>query len=189
MKENPITIGFDDATFELHSESKYTQLIGVICQGTRIINAVRDEILIDGDDATEKLIGLVKKNEKHVQYILTHSITFGGFNLINLETIYSKLQKPIIAITEKEVDFDSVKKALLEKFPHTYRNKIDCILSAGNLYETEIKTSGGLSKVWFHCKGFDINDVEKLLTKVCIDSKLPESLRLAHIIGRLFSQI
>ncbi|MFX0038253.1 MAG: DUF99 family protein [Promethearchaeota archaeon] len=186
MKENPITIGFDDASFELHSENKYTQLIGVICQGTRMVSVIRDDIKIDGDDATEKLINLVKKNEKHVQYIITHSITFGGFNLINLNQIYNILQKPIIALTEKEVDFDSVRNALLQKFPSTYKNKMNCILDAGNLYEAEISTSGGLSKIYFHCKGIDINEVELLLTKVCIDSKLPESVRLAHLIGKLF---
>jgi endonuclease V-like protein UPF0215 family len=186
MKDNPITIGFDDASFDLHSNSKYTQLIGVICQGTRMVSAIRDEITIDGDDATKKLIKLIKSNEKHVQYIITHSITFGGFNLVNLESIYSIVQKPIIAITEKEVDFDSVKKALQEKFPSKYSKKLHCILGAGNLYETEINTSGGLAKVYFHCKGIDINDVELLLSKVCIDSKLPEPVRLAHIIGKLF---
>jgi endonuclease V-like protein UPF0215 family len=186
MKDNPISIGFDDATFELHSESKYTQLIGVICQGTRMVGVIRDEIEIDGDDATEKLIGLVKKNQKHIQYIITHSITFGGFNLVNLHQIYSEIQKPIIAITEKKVDFNSVRHALLENFPITYRKKFNCIIGAGNLYETEINTSGGLSKVYFHCKGIDINDVELLLSKVCIDSKLPEPVRLAHLIGKIF---
>ncbi len=186
MKDNPITIGFDDASFEFHSESKYTQLIGVICQGTRMVSVMRDEIIIDGDDATEKIIRLVKKNEKHVQYVITHTITFGGFNLININKIYSEIQKPIIAITEREVDFDSVKNALKHKFPDTFKNKMRCIVDAGNLYETEINTAGGFSKVYFHCKGINIKDVESLLEKVCIDSKLPESVRLAHLIGKLF---
>jgi endonuclease V-like protein UPF0215 family len=65
-------------------------------------------------------------------------------------------------------------------------NKINCILDAGNLYETEIQTAGGSSKIYFHCMGIDIEDVESLLTKVCIDSKLPESVRLAHLIGKIF---
>ncbi len=186
MKDNPISIGFDDASFELHSESKFTQLIGVVCQGTRMVSVIRDEINIDGYDATEKLINLVKKNRKHIQYVLTHSITFGGFNLVNLRQIYSEIQKPIIAITEKEVDFDSVKKALVHKFPKTYTKKMRCIVDAGNLYETEVTTAGGFSKVYFHCKGIEIRDVEDLLKKVCIDSKLPESVRLAHLIGKLF---
>ncbi|MFX1327951.1 MAG: DUF99 family protein [Promethearchaeota archaeon] len=185
MKDNPITIGFDDAPFDFHSEKKYTHLIGVVCQGTRVVNVIRDKITIDGNDATEKLIKLVKHNEKHVQYIITHTITFGGFNLINLNEIYSNIEKPIIAITEREVDFDSVKKALIQKYPDSYKNKFKHIIDAGNLYETEIKTAGGLSKLFFHCKGIPIEEVELLLEKVCIDSKLPESVRIAHLIGKI----
>ncbi|MFW9998844.1 MAG: DUF99 family protein [Candidatus Hodarchaeota archaeon] len=186
MKDNPITIGFDDANFDFQSEIKYTQLIGVICQGTRMVSVLRDKIMIDGDDATETLINLAKKNEKHLQYILTHTITFGGFNLINLEKINSEIQKPIIAITEREVDIDIVTKALKSKFPKTYKNKFRCIIDAGNLYETEIITAGGMSKLFFHCKGIEIKEVESLLKKICIDSKLPESVRMAHLIGKLF---
>ena len=186
MKENPISIGFDDATFELHSEIKYTQLIGVICQGTRMVGVTRDKIMIDGDDATEKLIKMVRQNEQQVQYILTHSITFGGFNLINLSEIFSEIQMPIISITEREVDLDSVKNALISKFPNTYRKKLRTIAKAGNLYETELNTAGGISKIYFHCEGIKLKEVESLLKKICIDSKLPESVRIAHLIGKIF---
>ncbi|MFX1571018.1 MAG: DUF99 family protein [Promethearchaeota archaeon] len=186
MKDNPISIGFDDATFELHSQKRYTQLIGVICQGTRMVGVIRDKIIIDGDDATEKLLKMVKQNEKQVQYILTHSITFGGFNLVNLSKLYSEIQKPIISITEREVDIDSVTKALISKFPNTYKSKLRIIIKAGNLYETEINTAGGTSKIYFHCKGIKVNEVKSLLKKICIDSKLPESVRIAHLIGKIF---
>ncbi|MFX1364161.1 MAG: DUF99 family protein [Promethearchaeota archaeon] len=186
MKDHPISIGFDDATFDLKNSVKATQLIGVICQGTRMIRVVRDDITIDGDDATEKIINLIRDNEKHVQYILTHTITFGGFNLIDLTEIYSKTKKPIIAITERDVDLDSVNKALRSKFPDTYKSKLRYIIEAGNLYETEINTAGGLSKIFFHCKGITIQSAESLLKKLCIDSKLPESVRMAHLIGRIF---
>ncbi|MFX1461842.1 MAG: DUF99 family protein [Promethearchaeota archaeon] len=186
MKDNPIIIGFDDAPFDFYSDKKYTHLVGVVCQGTRLVSVIQDRITIDGEDATEKVIQLVKQNEKHIQYILTHTITFGGFNLINLKEIYSNIEKPIIAITEREVDLDSVKNALIHKFPDRYKNKLKHIIDAGNLYETEIKTAGGLSKLFFHCKGISIEDVESLLEKVCIDSKLPESVRIAHLIGKIF---
>lgn len=186
MKDHPITIGFDDATFELKTGSRVTDLIGVVCQGIRMIKVVKSEIVIDGNDATEKLIKLVKKNEKHIQYILTHTITFGGFNLINLNAIYCQLKKPIVAITENKPDLDSVIIALKKKFPNSYKDKIQNILNAGDLYETEIVTAGGLSKVYFHSKGLEIREVESLLRKISIDSKLPECVRLAHLIGRIF---
>ncbi|MFX1502911.1 MAG: DUF99 family protein [Promethearchaeota archaeon] len=186
MKDHPISIGFDDATFNLKKKIKSTQLIGVICQGTRMIRVVREDIIIDGNDATEKIINLIRDNEKHVQYILTHTITFGGFNLINLSEIYSKTKKPIIAVTERDVDLDSVCKALKNRFPDTYKNKLRYILEAGNLYITDINTAGGLSKLFFHCKGITIQNTESLLKKLCIDSKLPESVRMAHLIGKIF---
>jgi endonuclease V-like protein UPF0215 family len=151
-----------------------------------MVSVIRDEIMIDGDDATDKLIKMVRNYEKQVQYILTHSITFGGFNLIDLTKIYSEVQKPIIAITEREVDIGSVKKALIKEFPNTYKNKLNNIFEAGNLYETKINTAGGTSKLYLHCKGIEIKEVESLLNKICIDSKLPESVRMAHLIGKIF---
>jgi endonuclease V-like protein UPF0215 family len=186
MKDNPIVIGFDDATFELKTNVKTTHLIGVVCQGIRIVDVIRTEIRIDGDNSTEKLIELVKQNEKHIQFIFTHTITFGGFNLINLSTIYNEIRKPVIAVNDRKVDIDSVIKAITSKFPNTYKQKIQNIFDAGNLYQTQIETAGGLSKIYFHSKGIEINKVDSLLQKICIDSKLPECIRIAHLIGRIF---
>ena len=186
MKDNPITIGFDDSKFELKSHNKKTQLIGVVCQGTRMVNAVKKEILIDGDDATEALIELVMLNLKHIQYILTDTITFGGFNIADLDEIYKRTKKPIIAITEREVDLELIKNTVINKFPNNFKVKLQKIINAGNLYETNINTAGGISKIYFHSKGINKVKVELLLEKICIDSKLPESVRLAHIIGRMF---
>ena len=187
MKENPITIGFDDATFDLYSDVKTTHLIGVTCQGTRIVHVGRRRIQIDGSDATENLIDLVKRTEKHVQYILTDTITFGGFNIVDIQKIYEKTKKPVIAITERDVDLDSVKKALIKKFPSNYREKFRFIANAGNLYETDVLTAGGVSKVFYHAIGIENNEVESLLKKLCIDSKIPEPVRIAHLIGKIFS--
>jgi len=187
MKENPITIGFDDATFELRSTlKKTTYLIGVVCQGIRVVNVSRKKIEIDGNDATNALIELAIQNELQVQYILTDTITFGGFNIIDLNEVHLKTKKPVIAVTEREVDLDSVKIALIKRFPNKYKEKVQKIINAGLLYETNIKTAGGFSKVYFHAIGIDIKDVENLFQKTCVDSKLPESIRLAHIIGRMF---
>jgi endonuclease V-like protein UPF0215 family len=184
MKDFPITIGFDDAKFNFNSNSKTTDLIGIVCQGTRMVGMVKNEIIIDGDDATEVLIELTKQNEKHVQYILTDTITFGGFNIIDLERVYDNTKKPIIAVTERMVDLRAVRKAVVKKFPNNYETKLLNIVNAGDLYETSIETAGGISKVYFHSKGIQFSEVDSLLHKVCIDSKTPEPVRLAHIIGK-----
>ena len=184
MKDFPITIGFDDAKFTFNSEIKNTDLIGIICQGTRIVGMVKKEILIDGDNATEVLIELTKQNEKHVQYIITDTITFGGFNIIDLEKIYRITEKPIIAVTERMVNLEAVRKAIVKKFPNNYEQKLLNIVNAGDLYETSIETAGGYSKVYFHSKGIQVSEVDSLLHKLCIDSKIPEPVRIAHIVGK-----
>jgi endonuclease V-like protein UPF0215 family len=186
MKDNPFTIGIDDSTFKLKSGNKTTQLIGVVCQGVRMVNVVKTDIDIDGNNATEKLIELVKGQENLVQYIFTHTITFGGFNIINLEQIYQITKKPIIAFNERRVNLDSVVKALAKKFPEIYVDKIKNILKAGNLYQSYIQTAGGLSPIYFHLKGIEFIEAKFLIKKCSIDSKLPECLRLAHLVGKIF---
>lgn len=186
MKNSPITIGFDDAKFELKTRQITTTLIGVVCQGTRMVSVVKREIEIDGDDATAAIIELTRQNIKHVQYILTDAITFGGFNIIDLEEIHSQIKKPIISITEREVDLEAVNRALRKKFKDSYKKKLQLIINAGNLYETNVETAGGSSRIYFHSKGIDYDTACSLIKKTCIDSKLPEPLRLAHIIGKMF---
>ncbi len=186
MKEFPITIGIDDAKFELKSDLRTTYLIGVVCQGTRVVRVVKTSIYIDGDNATDAVIRLIQQNDKHLQYVLTDTITFGGFNIIDLQEIYKNTNKPIIAVTERPVALDSVKEALLKQFPSNYTSKLEKIIKAGYLYETKIATAGGNSTIYFHMIGMTTQEVEKLFQKLCIDSKLPEPLRLAHVIGKMF---
>lgn len=186
MKDNPITVGFDDATFKLKTNVKTTRLIGVTCQGTRLVNVRSREIQIDGNDATNKLIELVKMTEKHVQYILTDTITFGGFNIVDIQKIYEETGKPLIAVTEREVDLDSVINALKKKYPLNYQEKLRYITNAGNLYETDVRTAGGNSKVYYHVIGIEIEEAELLLKKICVDSKMPEPVRMAHLIGKMY---
>ena len=177
MKDNPITIGIDDSTFDLKSGLKTTQLIGVVCQGTRLVNVIRTEINIDGNNATEKIIELVQQNEKHIQYVLTHTITFGGFNIANLDKIYNELKKPIIAFNDQKVNLDSAINALIKKFPEDYREKINYIISAGNLYKTSIQTAGGISSLYFHLKGIEISEANSLIKKTRLQNVMLSNLK------------
>ncbi|MBD3198058.1 MAG: DUF99 family protein [Candidatus Lokiarchaeota archaeon] len=186
MKDNPIILGVDDATFRFDQSYNNTYLIGVVCQGTRMVEVVKEKIQIDGNDSTESIIKLIKKNHNNIQYVATHTITFGGFNLMDIYEVYNKTHIPIIAVTERKVDLHAVKNALLKRFPAKYNEKISCIARAGNLFETEISTAAGKSKLYYHSIGIGIEEVEKLLEIISIDSKLPECVRMAHIIGRAF---
>ena len=186
LKDNPITIGFDGARFKFNGKQETTPLIGVVCQGTRLVKVVQKNIKIDGDDSTEAIIELADKCENDVQFILMHTITFAGFNVADIKEIFIKIKIPVIAFTERMINLNGVKEALLKTFPSTYRKKIKKIINAGELFETEVKTHGGNSKVYFHTLGYPPEEVKILMEKVSIDSKLPEAVRLAHLIGASF---
>jgi hypothetical protein len=186
MKDNLIVLGIDDATFSLKKGKEFTYLIGVVCQGTRIVKVEKRRIKIDGKDVTAQIIDLIKANENHIQYVLTHTITFGGFNLIDMKKVYKETQKPLIAVTERDVDLESVKTALIHRFPHSYKQKVQNIVNAGYLYTTDIETAAGFSPIFFHKIGIDLIEAKQVLKKSCIDSKLPEAVRIADIVGRIF---
>jgi hypothetical protein len=186
MKDHPIILGIDDATFKLKVGKENTYLIGVICQGTRMVKVEKQRIKIDGDDSTEKIIRLINNNEDLIQYVLTHTITFGGFNLMDLQRVYRQTKKPIIAITERDVVLDSVKFALKRKYPDEFEEKIEYIHRAGKLFHMSLETAAGLSSVYYHKIGISVQNAEDLLKKSSIDSKLPEPVRMAHLIGRIF---
>ncbi|MBN1801465.1 MAG: DUF99 family protein [Candidatus Lokiarchaeota archaeon] len=182
MKEYPIVMGFDDARYE-GFDSKTTHLIGVVCQGTRMVGVSIGKIDIDGTNSTDVLVSLVRLKENHVQYVITDTITFGGFNIMDIQRVYQETKKPVIAVVDRSVDLNSVKQALVKKFPDSYREKLKLIISAGNLYQHEITTAGGNSTIFFHAIGIDIDRVRALLNKISIDSKQPECTRMAHLIG------
>jgi len=186
MKENPICLGIDDASFSLKGDSSKTYLIGAICQGTRLVSVRKKTIDIDGDDATKKVIEMIKSCDKHVQYVLTDTITFAGFNLIDLKRIHEETLKPIIAITERKINLEAVKEAIIKNFPKSYKKKLHYIVNAGLLYEMIINTAGGPAKIFFHHIGIEYDEIKALLQKLCIDSKLPEPIRIAHLIGKMF---
>ena len=94
--------------------------------------------------------------------------------------------EPVSNLIWKEEDLSKGKRVHINKFPNNFKGKLQKIITAGNLYETNIKTAGGIKKIYFHSKGINKAEVEMLLEKICIDSKLPESVRLAHIIGKIF---
>ncbi len=186
MKENPIVMGFDDARYE-GFDTKKTRLIGVICQGTRMVGVSIGEIDIDGTNSTDVLVNLVKLNENHVQYVITDTITFGGFNIMDIKRVYQETKKPVIAVVDRCVDLISVKRALVKKFPDNYRDKLKLIINAGNLYQHKIATAGGDATIYYHSIGIEEDKVNVLLDRISIDSKQPECTRMAHLIGRGFT--
>lgn len=167
-------IGFDDAPFEKPRNGRVS-ICGVICAGTRFEGMLWGEIAKDGDDATDVIATMVTASKFYPQLhlVLLDGIAMGGFNVVNLKVLSHRLQLPCIAVMRRKPDMDAVIKALKNFDDHHIRT--DTIEQAGEIYQQH--------GFVFQAAGCASDDAAVALERLTDKGKVPEVLRLAHLIG------
>jgi Uncharacterized conserved protein len=103
VKAGARVLGIDDTGHSLDDPD--TKIVGVVYRGTEFIEDVRfGEVEVDGDDATQKVIGLHErcKNTEQIAAVIVDGISVAGFNLIDITDVSSTLGKPVIASTPNQ---------------------------------------------------------------------------------------
>ncbi|NQY38434.1 MAG: DUF99 family protein [Alteromonadaceae bacterium] len=173
------TIGFDDAPFA-HKRGSKVNIAGIICSNTRFEGMLWGEATKDGTDATDVLINMLKTSKfyQQVHAVLIDGIAIGGFNLIDLEKLSGSLQLPCIAVMRKQPNLTAIKNVLASFNDAPYR--LQTLSAAGNIH-THTST---LNKTFiFQAKGCSKETAGLLLQRVTDTGNVPETLRLAHLIG------
>jgi endonuclease V-like protein UPF0215 family len=171
-----VLLAIDDCgftpNFKFLKEKPYVPLIALYFKNNNIIDIKVKKIKIDGLDATEKLIEIL--NERKAELILSEGITFGGFNIIDFVEIYEKLKIPSLIILEKLPNMQKVFDALIKHFPD-YKIRIGII--------NKLPPIKSYKDIFFEAIGISEEEAIKIINKTRIFSKLPEPLRIAHILG------
>jgi endonuclease V-like protein UPF0215 family len=167
-------IGFDDAPF-IRGVGGKVSIAGVICAGTRFEGMVWGEIQQDGFDATDAICRLLigGKFLPQLHIVLIDGIGFGGFNLVNLPELAQRLQLPCVAIMRRIPDLVAVHEAM-----HHLRNfeqRAELLKLAGTIYETP--------PFIFQVSGEEPEVIAGVLRRLTDCGKVPEALRLAHLIA------
>ncbi|MGD9211904.1 MAG: DUF99 family protein [Desulfobacteraceae bacterium] len=167
-------IGFDDAPFE-KKPGTTVYLTGVVCSDTRFEGMLYDRTTKDGNDATKVIIEMLRESKflPQLNIILLDGIAVGGFNIIDLAELHAAFGLPCVAVMRKTPNLSSIKRAL-QHFADK-KEKIEKIANAG-----EIHNIGGFI---FQVVGAGITDTAKVLARLTDNGKVPEALRLAHLIG------
>lgn len=175
LKDKQIrVIGFDDAPFSKERGSS-VNISGVVCSNTRFEGMLWGEVQKDGLDSTEKVIDLVAHSKFYEQLhlILFDGIAFGGFNILDIGRISNKLNLPCIAVMRKIPDLRAIDEALRNFTDYDKRRSL--IDQAGAIYEI-----GGNV---FQTAHINPGVASKVLSRLTDTGKVPEALRLAHLIG------
>lgn len=181
IKEQIRIIGWDDGPFSRNR--KKCLLIGCVMRGhVQIDGILRTYIEVDGIDATEKIsTRIINSKFRDVKIIMLDGITFGGFNIVNIKTLYELTGIPVIVVNRKMPDKEEFMKAM-KKLPQ-YRIRAEAVKDAGKIYSVKIENRGSKGKIYYQKYGISKKDAEKVIKISIYTSLFPEPVRIAHLIA------
>jgi uncharacterized protein len=166
-------IGFDDGPF-VRGAGGNVPLAGVVCGGTRLEGMVWGQIEQDGVDATDVICNLLigGKFLPQLHLLLLDGIGFGGLNFVNLPELAERLQIPCVTVMRRKPDLAAMEEPI-RRLPDCDRRR-ELLRLAGKIYE--------YSPFVFQVCGEAAEVVAIALQKLTDCGKVPEALRLAHLI-------
>jgi uncharacterized protein len=150
-------------------------LVGAVCSGTRFEGLVWGRVRKDGWTATQEVCRLLEGGKflEQLHAVLLDGIAFGGFNMVDLPLLAERLRRPCVAVMRKRPDLEAMERAL-RHLPRAGR-RLELLRRAGPIYQ--------LKGFTFQVQGAEPEWVAQVLERVTDRGKVPEPLRLAHLIG------
>lgn len=186
LKRGIRILGVDDAKFRPWKPKTNTSLIGVVFQQPcKILGILQAKIAIDGTDATDKFLEMLKESRFHsqVRVIMLHGSTFAGFNYIDILKVFEETEIPVVVVGDRKPNLEMIKQALLTHFEDgTQRWAI--LRKPGKIYECVSKEN--TNPVYIQLAGIDFEAAQHIVQSNAIYSRIPEPIRIAHLIGASF---
>ena len=181
IKHEIRVVGLDDSQFIPHSKSK-VRVVGIVFRGNNWIEgAMSTLITVDGTDATENITNMIitSPHYKQLRVILLNGVTFGGFNVVDIRSLNSQTGLPVIAVTSKRPNLGEVQLAL-QNLPDSEK-RWAAIRNAGDIFPFE--PSNGKGTIYIESAGISNSLTNEILQKTTTRSKIPEPLRVAHLVA------
>ena len=176
MKTRPHTLGVDDAPFDKR-QTEPVPIVAVAMEGNSLIESIAlGRFPVDGEGATDYLATWIAslRARPMLQAVILGGITIAGLGLIDITLLAQRLDLPVLVVTRHNPANSELSNALqaaklqerlelLERIPRAYRFKDGLYLA-----------HAGATRV----------EAERLLTATLGKARLPEPLRVAHLIGQ-----
>ncbi len=168
-------IGIDDAPFE-RSHRGQVLVVGAVFAGARLEGVLTGQVWRDGVNATRVLAEriLASRHRTHLQAVLLQGITLGGFNVVDIHALQQRVGLPVLTVTRHPPALESIRRALLDHVPGGAR-KWRLIEAAGPMEK--------MAGVYVQRAGIGPAEAARLIASTQLHGKLPEPLRVAHMIA------
>ncbi len=170
------TIGFDDGPFDKHGGGRaQVLLVGAVFARTRLDGVVSGRVRRDGRNATARMVELVRGSQfdRHVRAVLLGGIAVAGFNVVDIHALCAALDRPVVVVARRPPRYAAIRRAL-EHVPGGER-KWSLIEGAGPMEPVR--------GIYVQRAGISLADTAALLEAATLHGKLPEPLRVAHLIA------
>jgi len=181
VKSEIRVLGVDDGQFVPHSKSQ-VHVVGIVFRGGYWLEgAMSTLITIDGFDATGNIAEMIKNSPhyRQLRVVMLNGITFAGFNVVDIKELNAQTGLPVIAVTNKKPNLKEV-RAALEHLPES-KKRWNAVLNAGELLS--ITTRDGKRKIYVETAGISRSVAIEVLRLTSTRSKIPEPLRVAHLVA------
>jgi len=178
MKQQIRLLGVDDSPFTF--TEKYATVIGVVMRGGEYLEGVmRNQVSVDGTDAAYICKEMIEntRHRKQLKAMMLDGIALGGFNVVDIEEIYTSTGLPVITVTRDKPDFEKIKIALQKNFDDW--NERLALMKKGEIHK--VKTSH--NPIYVKCVGISIEDTKEIIKLSTIRGVVPEPIRVAHLIA------
>jgi hypothetical protein len=171
----PHLLGVDEGPF-VKGQSEPVPLVAALCEGGDLVEAVaRSEFPVDGDGATEFLarwLGGLRVRAS-LQGVALGGITLAGLALVDVRALADALATPVLVVTRRPPDNARLREALDAA-------GLSSRFAIAERSPAALPTGDG---VWLAHAGIGREGAVALLRASCGKAKLPEALRVAHLIA------
>lgn len=157
-------------------------LAGVVMRSDNIIDGFAfDRIAVGGMDATSGILRLFSSLQRDdINVMMLNGCVISWFNIVDIKTLYKKLQIPLICVTYEESE--GLEEHINKHFAASER---DCRIAAyrmlGNRVLVKLHDDFEILIRFF---GMQKTEAAALLKKFILHGKVPEPLRVAKIAAR-----
>ena len=169
-------IGFDDGPFDkFRRGGANVLLVGAVFARTRLDGLVSGRVRRDGRNATTRMVELVRSSQfdRHVRAVLLGGIAVAGFNVVDIHALCAELGRPVVVVARRLPQFAAIRRAL--EHVRGGDRKWALIAAAGPMEP--------MRGIFVQRAGISPADTAALLEATTLHGKLPEPLRVAHLIA------
>lgn len=169
------TVGFDDAPFPPGHQGD-VPIVGAVYSGTRFDGVVIGAVRKDGFDGAARICTIIENSKfhEHIQLVLMQGVTMAGFNVVDVFRLSDRLEIPIVVVSRRRPDFNSIKHALLGSIADG-AEKWNVVERLGPMHAA--------GSVFVQCVGIDPAEAGLVVDRLSVNGNMPEPIRAAHLIA------